>query len=113
MTDNLSDVSNQVSEAKDAETESAETESAEMSVSVISDEFKPWQSFSIAFLAGALLAFVGLSISMEMTGMPLGEVSGIQWAGAATLPFLLGTLAAVFKEPFLSALDAVMGLLPY
>ena len=107
MTDNFSDMSKRV-----AETES----SAEMSASasaMVSDDFKPWQNFSIAFLAGALLSFVGLSISMEMTSTPLGDVSGVQWLGAIALPFLLGTLAVTFKQPFLDALDAMMRLLPY
>ena len=78
-----------------------------------SNELKPWQNLMIAFSFGALLSFVGLSISMDMTHMALMNVSLLQWAGAIALPFLLGLLAVIFKEPFVNALNGLMQLLPY
>ena len=77
------------------------------------DELRPWQNFMIAFSFGALFSFVGLSISMDMTHTALADVSFLQWSGAIALPFFLGLLAIIFKEPFVDTLNALMQVLPY
>jgi len=74
---------------------------------------KPWQNFTIAFFFGALLSYVGLSISMDMTHTALASVSLFQWSGAIAFPVLLGLLAVFLKDPFLRALETAVRLLPY
>ena len=99
MTDNLSDA---------LETEAVETASSSPDFSLSSR-----QSFLIGLFVGALMSFVGLSISMEMTGTAIADVSWVQWVGAITFPCLLGILSTVFRDPFVDALFAIMRVLPY
>ncbi|MEM6452358.1 MAG: hypothetical protein AAF703_18845 [Cyanobacteria bacterium P01_D01_bin.105] len=77
------------------------------------DDWQPWQNFLMGFLVGALLSFVGLSISMDMTHTALADVSLVMGVSAIALPFCLGGLGLMFKQTFLKALSNLMNLLPY
>lgn len=79
----------------------------------LADDLSPWQNFGFGFITGALLAFVGFSISIDMTHTALSDVGWGMWVGAIALPLLLGTLSILLKQPFIKALDTVMRVLPY
>lgn len=98
--------------SKDLET-GRNTEVSVTEITRTENALEPWQNFTMGFSFGAILSFVGLSISMDMTHTALADVSLFQWGSAIALPFLLGILSLLFKNPFVKALSTVMSLLPY
>lgn len=117
MTDNFSDHSvesdSEESNFEESNFEESDIDPSSVESSEVDNKLKPWQNFLIAFLFGALLSFVGLSISMSMTHTALASVSWLQWMCAIALPLLLGLFAVIFKEPFVNALGLFMQVLPY
>lgn len=71
------------------------------------------QMFVLGGVAGGLLSFAGVALSMEMTQTALADLSPVTIGIAIFIPFVFGILSFKFKQPFLDALSAMMNSLPY